>query len=218
MAEFHPFLRLPFELRTQIWEETVEPRVVDVQMIPVDPLAKLNPPPVCYMKSSTPVPAPLQTCREARNAQLYQKGFTEVAHPGGLGQQYIWLNLDIDTISIGPAQAKIYRQAAHSVQRLKIERHYLVFGFVLPGFDSLKELYIVAAGGMWQWYREPQWGYWWAHIPENIWFIDPDDGRMINAAEMLRVFKRDESCSTVSQRDRYENAKKLMSFTIYQAN
>jgi hypothetical protein len=32
MATFHPFPRLPAELRIQIWEMTVEPRVVDVRL------------------------------------------------------------------------------------------------------------------------------------------------------------------------------------------
>ena len=75
MATFHPFPRLPYELRMQIWEMTVEPRVVNTEFrygreIRLPPLA-----------SSTPVPAVLQACQEARNHGLYKKCFSELAVP-----------------------------------------------------------------------------------------------------------------------------------------
>jgi hypothetical protein len=45
MATFHPFLRLPYELRTCVWKLTVEPRTVrvDVQDYFVDNCASSPP-------------------------------------------------------------------------------------------------------------------------------------------------------------------------------
>lgn len=99
MATFHPFPRLPFELRAQIWEATVEPRTVEVFIRYKDEIPRLV--------STTPVPAPLQTCREARNLKLYRQEFSELLlqdqpeYKGAVERRYVWLNLDIDTISIG---------------------------------------------------------------------------------------------------------------------
>jgi hypothetical protein len=68
MATFHPFLRLPYELRTCVWKLTVEPRTVRVDVQDY------------FLASATPVPAVLQVCREARNYGLYQKAFSELAN------------------------------------------------------------------------------------------------------------------------------------------
>jgi hypothetical protein len=76
MATFHPFPRLPYELRAQIWEMTVEPRVVNVECRWGEATRQ-----IC-LTSSTPVPAVLEACREARNHGLYQKAFSEIDLPG----------------------------------------------------------------------------------------------------------------------------------------
>jgi hypothetical protein len=53
-ATFHPFPRLPFELRAYIWELTVEPRIVEVRVV----VKKIEGrPPVRYLRSPTPAPA-----------------------------------------------------------------------------------------------------------------------------------------------------------------
>ncbi|EAT76760.1 hypothetical protein SNOG_15922 [Parastagonospora nodorum SN15] len=74
MSTFHPFPRLPTELRLQIWEMTVEPRTVEICIrftdFPSTPLAdgkqKRPPRQMSTVQSPTPVPGPLQACREAR--------------------------------------------------------------------------------------------------------------------------------------------------------
>lgn len=75
----------------QIWEMTVEPRTINVRVkdhewrITDENLDEKRPPP--YLASSTPAPAALHVCREAREHGLYQKGFSEVASPQGDGVQ-----------------------------------------------------------------------------------------------------------------------------------
>ncbi len=99
MSTFYPFPRLPTELRTHIWALTVEPRVVEVRVVPENTLE------VQRLVSPTPVPAILQTCQEARNLGLYKQAFSEVTATkvnaaAGAESRYVWLNLDIDMVSI----------------------------------------------------------------------------------------------------------------------
>lgn len=89
ITTFHPFHCLPYELRTQIWDSIVQPRTINVRdkSPPWSVTSKRVWQNLNYMISSTPAPAVLQVCREARNHGLYQKGFTEVANPEGVGEQ-----------------------------------------------------------------------------------------------------------------------------------
>lgn len=97
---FHLFSFVPWELRAHIWNSTVEPRVFkvytnmkayriaavptqvesrvvevhahsDSQTLPKSAVYK-------YVVSKTPVPATLQTCREARSLGLYEKCFSKL--------------------------------------------------------------------------------------------------------------------------------------------
>ncbi|KAF2731229.1 hypothetical protein EJ04DRAFT_499107 [Polyplosphaeria fusca] len=111
MATFHLFPHLPFELRAQIWEMTVEAREVDIKI--EDSHRALI--------SSTPVPAILQVCREARNRGLYQKVFSEIANPD-MGLRYVWANLEIDMINIGDTRIRHLERVAPTIRRLKAER------------------------------------------------------------------------------------------------
>jgi hypothetical protein len=93
MSTFHPFPRLPLELRRHIWEMivetvryviyelhagytlilyTVSQRTVYVSR-PRDSNETLG-----RLISSTAIPATLHSCREARNCRLYQRTFFEV--------------------------------------------------------------------------------------------------------------------------------------------
>ena len=148
MTTFHPFPRLPLELREQIWKDTVEPRTVDVRRV------REGTQRYGQLVSSTPIPAILQSCREARNLGLYERVFFEVAAvkkfkgnnapeiaverfftpdeqeeegPKKVGspdteQRYVWLDLDIDMVDIGASKFCNYKSIASAVKRLKFER------------------------------------------------------------------------------------------------
>jgi hypothetical protein len=148
MTTFHPFPRLPLELREQIWKDTVEPRTVDVRRV------REGTQRYGQLVSSTPIPAILQSCREARNLGLYERVFFEVAavkkfkgnneaeiaverffmpdEQGEEGpkevdspdteQRYVWLDLDIDMVDIGASKFCNYESIASAVKRLKFER------------------------------------------------------------------------------------------------
>lgn len=150
MATFHPFPRLPFELRAQIWEATVEPRTVEVRIRYKNSIPRLV--------SLTPVPAPLQTCREARNLKLYRQAFSELPqyssrHEGAVERRYVWLNLDIDIISIGDNMLEDFHPVAPLIKRLKIERVHpsRVYHFDtddLCDFVKLEEMLVVRVNGL----------------------------------------------------------------------
>jgi hypothetical protein len=76
MSTFHPFSRLPYELRVRIWDMTVEPRTIDVEVRRRDHLQNVGK----FLTSSAEVPAVLQVCRESRNYGLYQRAFSELAN------------------------------------------------------------------------------------------------------------------------------------------
>ncbi|KAK1778230.1 hypothetical protein QBC45DRAFT_414813 [Copromyces sp. CBS 386.78] len=96
MTTFHPFPRLPPELRLRIWELTVEPRTVDFRIADTERtmgfrIEAINGTPnnVVQLRSSTPPPATLQACREARNhlssgggrRVLYEQVFCDMVPP-----------------------------------------------------------------------------------------------------------------------------------------
>ncbi|KAK4149747.1 hypothetical protein C8A00DRAFT_18606 [Chaetomidium leptoderma] len=135
-TSFHPFPRLPFELRAKIWKLAVEPRTVDVRIVdsvgldppatprlvsstPLPPLLVSSTPVPTRLVSSTPVPTPLQTCREARSLGLYQQAFPGVSQDGD--RRYVWLNFEMDMISIGTSMFTYFKPLQPLIKRLEFE-------------------------------------------------------------------------------------------------
>lgn len=133
---FHLFPLLPFELRVRIRELTVEPRMVEVRALhrtisttELVPRSECRPwrgmkevsnvVSVPRVTSPTMVPAALQTCLEARNMGLYQRAFAELSPKE---PRYVWLNLDIDMVSIRSDPFKWFKPVSHLVRRLRFER------------------------------------------------------------------------------------------------
>ncbi|KAK4154272.1 hypothetical protein C8A00DRAFT_42931 [Chaetomidium leptoderma] len=156
MTTFHPFPRLPFELRARVWELTVVPRTVRVRIrkvttfVPGRVLSEHDRKRLRFSRlvSSTPVPATLQACREARSLGLYQQAFSELAP---FERRYVWLNLDIDMISIETCRFRAFKPVAHLIKRLKFERAIGNNNFFyyeaeeLHSFPNAKEIHVVCA-------------------------------------------------------------------------
>ncbi|KAK6221141.1 hypothetical protein QIS74_04870 [Colletotrichum tabaci] len=136
-ATFHPFPRLPAELRARIWELTVEPRIVEVRANndvegPESVIRWL--PRMRYLCSPTPAPAQLQTCREARehlttcpdSVYRFDKAFSELAtipSEGGPRQErYVWFNFDNDMLSVGRTDLHEFKAVAYQIRRLRFRR------------------------------------------------------------------------------------------------
>ncbi|KAI1770461.1 hypothetical protein F4818DRAFT_432955 [Hypoxylon cercidicola] len=191
MSTFHPFPRLPFELRISIWAFTVEPRVVEVRTLPETRTL------VEKLISPTPVPAILQTCQEARNLGLYKQEFseltaTEANAAAGAELRYVWLNLDIDMVSIGECYLENFAPVALSIKRLRLEREnsdesfYYFESHLLRDWKNTEEIHVVCKDGMWNWHRASI-EHFWPCAEENLWFFDPDDGRMMRSMEMEKM-------------------------------
>lgn len=190
-STFHPFPRLPLELRAQIWDLTIEPRLVDVS-ISEDYLWYGKPLPV----TSTPVPAPLQACQESRRElqKHYQRGLTELGD--GSGSRYVWIDFETDIMSIGSTEFSVYKPVALLPRRLQFEGEngdsiFFHFGMKnLMMFRNVKEVYVVCKDGYNSWtdaLREHQWPC----DGENVWLIDPVVGRMLRSAEVDANFERE---------------------------
>ncbi|KAJ5046856.1 hypothetical protein J3E74DRAFT_466785 [Bipolaris maydis] len=178
MTAFHPFPRLPYELRMQIWEMTVEPRIVNAELTHQTPTGRAH-----YLTSSTPVPAVLQTCREARNHGLYQKAFSELAVHGH-GAQYVWVDFVIDTIDIGESMFDSFKPVAPSIQRLRFAREMQAEWFYydevegVRHFVNAREIWIVPLDGLSSCVGATEEHYW-PCGQENVFFIDPDNPQRV---------------------------------------
>ncbi|KAH7081955.1 hypothetical protein BKA63DRAFT_223385 [Paraphoma chrysanthemicola] len=115
MAEtFHPFSRLPLELRIQIWGLAyTQDRVVRIRT-----KTQLVLP---YLKdywSPTPVPPITRACRESRLHSSYKQAFTLATSPS---QRYIWVSFPHDIIQMHSHLVPVF-VAADGVEKREI-RH-----------------------------------------------------------------------------------------------
>ncbi|OBT64054.1 hypothetical protein VE03_06650 [Pseudogymnoascus sp. 23342-1-I1] len=154
------FNHLPFEIRARIWELTVEPRTVDVRVV------HWNGGHNWRLVSTTPVPAPLQVCHEARNMGLYKQAFSEL----GTEKRYVWLNFDIDLISIGKSAFSRFETVAPLITRLKFQREnsneywYHWESREISNFVNAKEVHINID-------KAKLWGVYGDDV--GCWFIQP---------------------------------------------
>jgi hypothetical protein len=137
------------------------------------------------------VAAPIQTCQEARNQGLYLKAFVELASADGSGRLFVWLNLDIDVVSIGLAPICNYKPVMPIIKRLKLEReHSDYFSYreadELGNFANTKEFHLVCADGMWMWHYAID-AYYWPCGKENIFMIDSDNDRTVRAIKIMEI-------------------------------
>ncbi|KAI6092136.1 hypothetical protein F4821DRAFT_224982 [Hypoxylon rubiginosum] len=194
MSTFYPFSRLPSELRIRIWAFTVEPRVVEVRVVPENKSC------VQRLISPTPVPAILQTCQEARNLGLYKQEFSELTATvanaaAGAESRYVWLNLDIDMVSIGECHLSNFAPVALSIKRLRLEREnsdesfYYFESHLLRDWRNTEEIHVVCTDGMEAWHGASN-DHPWPCAEENLWFFDPDDGRMMRSVEMEKMLDK----------------------------
>jgi hypothetical protein len=194
MATFHPFPRLPFELRAWVWRLTVEYRIIDL----VEPLlgqdTSLGP----RLDGLRPaVPATLQACREARNMKLYSKhtfcGFDQGS--------YVWINFNIDIFDIGdsPLSDDFLKPVAPLIRRLMFGREagrslQDFFKFEredLDVFVNVEEIYIVCdeISGIEPWFGGSS--YDWPCGAENVRLIDVMSGEVITARKLDEITSSD---------------------------
>ncbi|KAI0181180.1 hypothetical protein GGR52DRAFT_21747 [Hypoxylon sp. FL1284] len=208
MSTFHPFPRLPAELRTRIWALSVEPRVVEVRVLPDTRLRTKR------LLSPTPVPAMVQTCQEARSAGMYKQAFSELTATAGGESRYVWLNLDIDMVSIGKTPFKAFAPVASSIRRLRFERENSDESFYhfevkeLRAWVNTEEIHVVCEDGMENWHMAST-EHAWPCALENLWFFDPDDGRMMRSFEMEQMLDKQQEESWAESGYEYPSGEPL---------
>jgi hypothetical protein len=112
-----------------------------------------------HLITFTPIPATLQSCREARNHGLYDRVFFEVdpQEKGTSEQRYVWLNLDIDVVDIGTSEFRYFAHIASAIKWVKFERKNACEYFYHKGslelltFTNAKEIHVVCVDGFWTW-------------------------------------------------------------------
>ncbi|KAK7189950.1 hypothetical protein DPSP01_013411 [Paraphaeosphaeria sporulosa] len=212
MATFHQFPCLPSELRARIWELTIEPRVVDVS-VSDDYLRDKGPLPV----TSTPVPAPLQTCQESRLElqKYYQRGLSELGD--GNEPRYVWIDFEVDIVSIGSTEFCVYERVALSPRRLQFQGEnsddlFYHFGMKdLMLFRHLKEVFVVCKDGFSSWAGALE-DHLWPCDVDNIWMIDPVDGKMVKGAEVDAIFEMESRERTLRMFYDYDTGLPILPF------
>ncbi|KFG80504.1 hypothetical protein MANI_022524 [Metarhizium anisopliae] len=191
MATFHPFPRLPFELRAMVWALAAEPRTVEISF---DYGGGINPQvlqsdftkAMYYLVSSTPVPAVLHTCRESRKQSPYEKLFyCQETEPC-----YVWVNFDLDMfIGIGDVYFLFHNRSR--VRRLKLDIQYKCWDpedFEDWQFENLVEFHVVVHD-----LRECATFWDVDFLPSkqgNFVFIDGKTGKMMNSCDLDDMVRR----------------------------
>ncbi|OBT71453.1 hypothetical protein VF21_10605 [Pseudogymnoascus sp. 05NY08] len=120
---------------------------------------------------------------------LYKQVFSELDD----GQRYVWLNLDIDMVSIGSRVSfEAFKPVAHMIKRLKFEREnqteyfYHFESRAMLSFVNAEEIHVVCQDGFWDWHQAIE-EHGWPSSAENIFFIDVDKGLMMNGIELEKM-------------------------------
>lgn len=146
--------------------------------------------------SKTPVPAPLQTCREARSLGLYQKCLSEAEDvPEGSERRYVWLNLDIDMLELRIDDIANFVPVAESVTRIKFAgtffKSFRIHG-IFRSFPNLKEAHLCCLRGA---FTLGSW-FFAAHLVanlrsrEDIRLLNMKTGRWYTAREIDEIYDR----------------------------
>jgi hypothetical protein len=140
---------------------------------------------VLHVTSSTPVPAVLQACHEARNLRLYQQAFI---FSSAVERRYVWVNFDIDMISIGDTDFDIMEPAEQLlIRRLTIQRKNTFFIFEsYELFSNLEEMHVICEDGLMAWQDA------WENLPwpcpkKNLRFIDKETGQIAVGEDLDRM-------------------------------
>ncbi len=96
-------------------------------------------------------------------------------------------------VSIGRSTFTAFRLVAPLIARLRFEREnsdevFYHWGVEeLRNFVNIKEIHVVCADGLRAWHGASEEHYW-PCGKENLFFISPDDGRLISSVELDEVF------------------------------
>ncbi|QPH16080.1 hypothetical protein C2857_000627 [Epichloe festucae Fl1] len=197
---FHPFPRLPFELRARIWVLTVEPRTVPVTCwIGHRRANEVNRYPDFYnwrvdlnieaMKPGLLAKHFASTLPLSRSLALDLKLYEKLILEPGSTASYAWVNFDMDTIDIG--ENELYERFIHcanKIRRLKFkasirsEEWFCFESQNLSHFNNLLECFVVTEHNIFDWagakFYRPRCN------PEGVFIIQEQTGQMKCLADL----------------------------------
>ncbi|PVH69920.1 hypothetical protein DL98DRAFT_541246 [Cadophora sp. DSE1049] len=160
LTTFHPFPRLPDELRLLIWNlASAHPRTVTIHAHPRQTqIAE-------YLISPSPIPAPLHTCRESRTEAFttYTKAFHCPNNP-----RYTFVNFHVDTIrlvdfdlkKISAEDAGLTRWMTVEVRDSELFCYYYMFDLsATRRLEELRILSFVEPSDLWTWVQAVEEAY-----------------------------------------------------------
>ncbi|KAM6477838.1 hypothetical protein HDV62DRAFT_372234 [Trichoderma sp. SZMC 28011] len=184
---FHPFPRLPFEIRSQIWALAVYPRLLHIRITPKkDTLGN------SYLHYASMIPQAelMHVCRESRQLAPYRKAFFTTL-PGDCEARYIWVNFDEDMISLQDEKLGGLAPHAAEIQRLRFMvptgsyREYWEDTFHrypdthFKRFTALRELHFALSKG----YGMLGYAHYGTCPPDNVRYVNIHTGLMLTWAQ-----------------------------------
>ncbi|KAL7895632.1 hypothetical protein HDV63DRAFT_381904 [Trichoderma sp. SZMC 28014] len=185
---FHPFPRLPFDIRSQIWALAAYPRLIHVRTTPKpDCPASLG----NYFASMIPQAELMHVCRESRQLAPYQKAFFTTL-PGDSEARYIWVNFNEDMICLENHHLSALGPHAADIQRLRFtvptgrefewwdEPFTRFTSSKFTMFTALREVLVISHDILWG----SQTGLYGICPPENVRFLDIQTGLMFTKPQI----------------------------------
>jgi hypothetical protein len=182
MATFHPFPRLPLELRMQVWVSAfVEDRILEVRRVS---LRRDH-------WSPSPVPAVTRVCQESRQHCSYQKAFIVDG-----SSRYIWTKFDSDIIQmLGSVMHDLMDYncvGMNEIRRLRIklgverdsyESEFFchIYNYRIRELPKLEGCDVLVYDGLYRWGDLIEDTYWGVCPECNVRIIDAKTGEWIGA-------------------------------------
>ncbi|KAL7913908.1 hypothetical protein GGI35DRAFT_229325 [Trichoderma velutinum] len=188
MSTFHPFPRLPQELRAHIWSLAAHHRLVHVSWKTRWESGKRE---TLHVSTPTPPPPAMQVCRESRQHAPYRRAFALGSEP-----RYIWVNFEIDMICLQDFFLQDLESHKLDIQRLRITAKcgwssYETFGNWdiddLRDFPALKEIHVAIDSEVLVWAYTFEERYWGECPRENIKFLDNTSGLILTGSQLWAV-------------------------------
>ncbi|KAI0973473.1 hypothetical protein F4678DRAFT_477918 [Xylaria arbuscula] len=179
---FHPFRRLPAELRIQIWTLTAYPRIVQLRLLP-ETYEDFNVKPenVSYI-SHTPAPAVLHVCRESRQIAPYRKTFfTPTPAQIGIETKYIWP--DIERLKF------VVPKAGADGNWVTYYNYFWGRNDILGGFSTLREPHIAVKEPFFSWGFTAHGTIFGTCPRKNVRFIDLRTGLLLTCPQFDMAYE-----------------------------
>ncbi|KAH7025062.1 uncharacterized protein B0I36DRAFT_366958 [Microdochium trichocladiopsis] len=158
---------------------------------------------VTYLATTTPIPPVMQVSREARRLGLYQRAWVQSdceknpddgEHDERLRllpwQRYIWVNWDIDILSIGSLPLESLQPCTPLIRRLCLSREVgdewrYKQDSGLQDFASLEEIYVECDTLLWYW-SETLKNRSWPCPADRVFLVKSANRRMTKAVDIER--------------------------------